>query len=119
MTTSSGSYAVTKFRASDSADSMSSRRSCDGPGRFSSGLCDIQQRASDAIGIHAYAPGQTENVEQRRAQFGRALGDAGAGDAAIGAQEQHGIGVDVEPRLQRAGAIADDDDVGVVVSRPV
>src|SRR5215207_6652582 len=119
MTTSSGSYAVTKSRALASADSMSSRRSRDGPGRFSSGLCDIQQRASVAMRTGASSLGQMKDVEKGFAHLGRTLGDAGPGDAAVGAQEHYGIGVGVEPRLQCTGAITDDDDVGVVVSRPV
>src|SRR5215208_640932 len=115
MTTSSGSKAWTNSRASASAPLTTSRRPRDGPGRFRSGLWDIQHRLSD---ISTSSLGQMEHPEQRRAQFGSVLRYARTGDAAVGAQEQHRIRIRVEPRLEGAGAVADDDDVGVVVSRP-
>ena len=57
-----------------------------------------------------------ENHEQRRAQLRRPLGDAGACDAPVGSKEQHGVGVGVEPGLEGTRAIADDDDIGIIVS---
>src|SRR6478672_3002696 len=113
MTTSSGSKARTNSRAWASAPLISSSRSCDGPGRFSSGLWDIQQRVS-AIRTRASSPGEMENFEQGCARFRCALGDARGGDASIRPDEQHGIGVDVEPCLEGTKAVADDDHVGIV-----
>src|ERR1700722_12936704 len=115
MTTSSGSYARTNCRASASAVLMSSRRSCDGPGRFSSGLWDIQHRASGTVSSR----GQGEDVEERGTQLGGELSDTRARDTTVGAQEQHGFLVDVEPGFEIACAVADDDHVGLVVTGPV
>src|SRR5689334_12671772 len=115
MTTSSGSYARTNSRASANAALILSSRSCDGPGRFSSGLWDIQQRVSGTV---TSSLSQVENFEQRRAGVGRPLRNASTRDAPVGAQEKHGLGVGVEPGLQSSRAVADDDDVGVVVTSP-
>ena len=71
------------------------------------------------MGTRASFLGQTEDVEQRRAQFWRALRDTCARDAAIGAHEQHGVGEDVEPRLERACPVTDDRHIGVVVAGPI
>src|ERR1700750_1297721 len=99
---------------------MSSRSSGDGPGRFSSGLCDIQHSAIAFSGLMTAISslGQTQNVEECGAQLGRELRDASACYAPVGPQEQHGLGVRVEPRLERPGAVADDDALGVVVPGP-
>src|SRR3954471_4671208 len=105
MTTSSGSYAVTNSLAAARAALMSSSRSCDGPGRFSSGLWDIQDSVS---GIVPSFLRQMENREQRCAHLRRALGDAGACDAPIRSEKKHGVGVGVEPGLEGAGPVADD-----------
>ena len=97
---------------------MSSRRSCGGPGRFSSGLWDIQHRAMGTLKITA-SRCQGEDVEERGTQLGGELSDARARDTAIGAQEQHRFLVRVEPGLKTTGAIADDHNVGVVVPGPM
>ena len=97
---------------------MSSSRSCDGPGRFSSGLWDIQHRASGTLQITP-SRCECEGVEERGTQLGGELSDAGARDAPIGAQEQHRFLVGVEPGLELARAVADDDDIGIVVAGPV
>src|SRR3984885_2945235 len=115
MTTISGSKSSTNCRARVSALSMSSRRSCDGPGRLSRGLWDIQHRASGTVSSRC----QGEDLEERGTQLGGELSDTRARDAAIGAQEQHGFLVSVEPGLQLARPAAHDDDVGVVVGYPV
>lgn len=60
-----------------------------------------------------------QRQKQRRRDLRCALGDAGARDAAVGAYEKYRIGVDVEPRLECAGPVADDGHIGVVVARPV
>src|ERR1700730_8417370 len=118
MTTISGSKSSTNCRACVSALSMSSRRSCDGPGRLSRGLWDIQHRAMGTLKITA-SRGQGEDVEERGTQLGGELSDTGARDTTVGAQEQHGFLVDVEPGLEIACAVADDDHVGIVVTGPV
>src|ERR1700753_1917882 len=102
MTTSSGGSSSTNRPARASAALTSSSRSWDGPGRFSSGLWDIQHRAS---GTWQITPSrcQREGVQQRGAELGCELRDAGARDAAVGAQEQYGFLVPVEPGLERAG----------------
>src|ERR1700722_13668910 len=115
MTTSSGSKRSTNSRARASAASMSSRRSCDGPGRFSSGLWDIQHRASGTVSSR----GQGEDVEERGTQLGGELSDTRARDATVGAQKQHRFFVCVEPGFEVAAAVADDQDVWIVVSGPV
>src|ERR1700722_6076897 len=115
MTTSSGSKPSTNSLACASAVSMSSRRSCDGPGRFSSGLWDIQQRASGTVSSRY----QGEDVEERDTQLGCELSDAGARNATIGAQEQHGFLVGVEPGFEMTAAVPDDHDVRIVVTGPV
>src|ERR1700733_10454618 len=115
MTTSSGSNPSTNSRAFANAVSMSSRRSCDGPGRFSSGLWDIQHRASGTVSSRY----QGEDVEERGAQLGRELSDTRARDATIGAQEQHGLLAGVEPGFEIAATVADDHNVRVVVPGPV
>src|SRR6478672_10760659 len=111
MTTSSGSYAVTNSLAAVRAPLMPSSRSCDGPGRFKSGLWDIQHSVS---GIVSSFLSQMENREQRRAQLRRPLGDAGACDAPVGSKEQHGVGVGVEPRLEGARAVIVGDRTGAL-----
>src|SRR6516164_358575 len=115
MTTSSGLKLSTNSRACASAPSMSSRRSCAGPGRFSSGLWDIQQRASGTVSSRC----QGEDVEERGTQLWRELSDTGARDATVGAQKQHRLLVGVEPGFEVAAAVADDQDVWVVVPGPV
>src|SRR5258708_38466873 len=97
---------------------MSSSRSRDGPGRFSSGLWDIQHRASVTFDITP-SRGEGEGVKQRRAQFGRELSYAGTRDAPIGAQEQYRFLVGVEPGFETTTAIADDHDVLFVVPGPL
>jgi hypothetical protein len=62
---------------------------------------------------------QTEHVEECCAQLGCELRDARARDASVGPNEQHGLGVPVEERLQRTGAVADDGDLVVVVPGPL
>src|SRR5271156_2346995 len=118
MTTSSGSKCVTKSFACVSAPPMSSRRSCDGPGRLSSGLWDMQHRAMGTLEITA-SRCQGEDVEDRGAQLGGELSDARARDAAIGAQEQHRFLVTVEPGLELASPVADDSHVRIVIALPV
>src|SRR5271155_5965707 len=115
MTTSSGPKLSTNSLACASAASMSSRRSCDGPGRFSSGLWDIQHRASGTVSSRC----QGEDLEERGTQLGGELSNTRARDTAIGAQEQHGFLVSVEPGLELAGPVADDSDVGIIVAVPV
>src|SRR6202012_5901530 len=115
MTTICGLNLSTNSRACASAVSMSSRRSCDGPGRFSSGLWDIQNRASGTVSSRY----QGEDLKERGAHLGCELSDARARDTAIGAQEQHGLLVGVEPSFQVASAVADDHNVWVVVPGPV
>src|SRR6202035_1332328 len=115
MTTISGSKCSTNCRAGVSALSMSSRRSCDGPGRLSRGLWDMQHRASGTVSSRC----QGEDVEERGTQLGGELSDARARDTAIGAQEQHGFLVSVEPGLELTGPVADDSHVGIVVAIPV
>src|ERR1039458_1314420 len=115
MTTISGLKSATKSLACMITTSMSSRRSRDGPGRFSSGLWDIQHRASDTVSSRC----QGEDVEERGAQLGGELSDARARDTTVGTQEQHGFLVSVEPALELARAVTDDDDVGIVVPGPV
>src|ERR1700684_59196 len=115
MTTISGSKSSTNSRAWVSATSMSSRRSCGGPGRFSSGLWDIQHRASGTVSSRS----QGEDVEERGTQLGGKLSDTRARDATIRAQEQHGFFVTVEPGFELAPAVTDDDHVGIVMSGPV
>src|ERR1700734_3211902 len=104
MTMISGSKSSTNCRACVSAVSMSSRRSCDGPGRLSRGLWDIQHRASDTIPSRC----QGEDVEERGTQLGGELSNTRARDTAIGTQEQHGFLVTVEPGLEVAGPVAAD-----------
>src|SRR6185437_4003567 len=118
MVTISGLKSATKSLACVRALSMSSRRSCDGPGRLSSGLWDIQHRAIGTLKFTA-SRCQGEYVEKRGAHFGRELGDTGPRDASIGAQEQHGFAMPVEEGLQLAGRVADDHHVGIVVAVPV
>src|ERR1700761_2710421 len=115
MTTSSGSKSATKSLAWPSAPSMSSSRSCDGPGRFRSGLWDMQHRASGTVSSR----GQGEDVEDRGAQLGRELSDGCACDAAIGTQDDHGFLPGVEPAFQLAGTVADDRHIRIVVTGPV
>src|SRR5882757_1150000 len=121
MTTSSGSKSPTKFRASAIPASTSSSRSRGGPGRLSSGLWDIQHRASVTWG---FTPSrrQCEGVEELGAHVGRELSDAGARDAAIRAQEQRRFLMRVEPGFEATGAITHDDHIGILRSlsvRPV
>src|SRR3984885_12849243 len=118
MTTISGSKSSTNCRACVSALSMSSRRSCDGPGRLSRGLWDIQHRAMGTLEITA-SRCQGEDVEERGTQLGGELSNTRARDTTIGAQEQHGFLVTVEPGLELAGPVADDGHVGIVVAVPV
>src|ERR1700759_2915950 len=118
MTTSSGSKSVTKSLACVSAPPMSSRRSCDGPGRLSSGLWDMQHRAMGTLKITA-SRCQGEDLEERGTHVGGELSNTRARDTAIGAQEQHGFLVSVEPGLELAGPVADDSHVGIVVAVPV
>jgi hypothetical protein len=47
------------------------------------------------------------------------LSYAGARNATIGAQEQHGFLVGVEPGFEMTAAVADDHDVRIVVTGPV
>jgi hypothetical protein len=54
----------------------------------------------------------------RAALSSGALGDTGPGDAAVRTQEQHRLLAGVEPRFERAGAVTDHDDVGVVLVGP-
>src|SRR5271154_5297771 len=115
MTTSSGSKSSTNCLACVSAPSMSSRRSCDGPGRLSRGLWDIQHRASDTVSSRC----QGEDVEYRGTRLRGELSNTCARDTAIGTQEQHGFLVAVEPGLELAGPVADDSDVGIIVAVPV
>src|SRR5580693_6236765 len=98
MTTSSGLKVSTNSLACASAVSMSSRRSCDGPGRFSSGLWDIQHRASGTVSSRY----QGQDVEERDTQLGGELSDTRARDTTVGAQEQHGFSVDVETGIENA-----------------
>src|ERR1700722_4910167 len=114
MATISGSKSSTNCRACVSALSISSRRSCDGPGRLRSGLWDIQHRASGTVSSR----GQGEDVEERGTQLGGELSDTRARDTTVGAQKQHGFSVDVEPGFEIAAAVADDQDVWIVVSGP-
>src|SRR6201996_5009979 len=118
MTTSSGSKSVTKSLACVSAPPMSSRRSCDGPGRLSSGLWDMQYRAMGTLKISA-SRCQGEDLEERGTHVGGELSDTRARDAAIGAQEQHGFLVSVEPGLELTGPVADNSHVGIVIAIPV
>src|ERR1700761_378009 len=118
MTTISGSKSSTNCLARVSALSMSSRRSRDGPGRLSSGLWDIQHRAMGTLKITA-SRCQGEDVEERGTQLGGELSNTRARDTAIGAQEQHGFLVSVEPRLELTGPVANDGHVGIVVAVPV
>src|SRR5271156_5958998 len=115
MTVSSWSKCVTNSFACVSALPMSSRRSCDGPGRLSRGLWDIQHRASGTVSSRC----QGEDVEDRGTQLGGELSNTRARDTAIGAQEQHGFLVSVEPSLELAGPVADDSHVGIVVAVPM
>src|SRR5580692_6053069 len=106
MTTISGLKPATKSLACVSAPSMSSRRSCDGPGRLSSGLWDMQHRAMGTLKFTA-SRCQGEDVEERGTQLGSELSDTRARDAPIGAKEQHGFPVTVEPGLELTGPVAD------------
>src|SRR6202020_1347391 len=115
MATISGSKSSTNCRACVSALSISSRRSCDGPGRLRSGLWDIQHRASGTVSSRC----QGEDVEELGTQLGCELSDTRARDTTIGAQKQHGFLVSVEPRLELAPAVTGDDHVGIVVPGPV
>src|ERR1700684_1863530 len=115
MTTISGSKSSTNCRACVSTRSMSSRRSCDGPGRLSRGLWDIQHRASDTVSSRC----QREDVEGRGTQLGGELSNTCAGGTAIGAEEQHGFLLSVDPALELAGPVADHCHVGIVVAVPV
>ena len=62
---------------------------------------------------------QGEDVEERGTHVGGELGDRRTRDAAIGAQEQHGLLVSVEPGLELTGPVADDGHVGIVITIPV
>src|SRR6201999_2235566 len=104
MTTSSGSKSVTKSLACVSAPPMSSRRSWDGPGRLSSGVGDIPHRPMGPLKITA-SRCQGEDLEERGTHVGGELSDTRARDAAIGAQEQHGFLVRVEPCLELTGPV--------------
>src|SRR6202012_1127089 len=115
MTTISGLKSSTNCLAGVSALSMSSRRSCDGPGRLSRGLWDIQHRASGMVSSRC----QGENLEERGTQLGRELSNARARDTAIGAQEKQGFLVTIEPGLELTGPVADDSHVGIVSAIPV
>src|ERR1700744_3172514 len=106
MTTSSGAKSVTKSLACVSAPPMSSRRSCDGPGRLSSGLWDMQHRAMGTLKITA-SRCQGQDVEQRNTRLRGELSDTGTRDASIGAQEQHRLSVPVEPGFQLTLPVAD------------
>src|SRR5271155_36222 len=114
MTTSSGSKRSTNSRARASAASMSSRRSCDGPGRFNSGLWDIQHRASGTVSSR----GQGEDVEERGTQLGGELSDTRARETTGGGEEQAGFPGDGEPGFGVAWAGADGGHVGLVVTGP-
>src|ERR1700761_808936 len=97
---------------------MSSSRSRDGPGRFRSGLWDIQHRAS---GTSAITPsrGESEGIKESLTQFGRELSDARTRDTPIGTQKHHRFRVRVEPGFDTTASIADDHDIGIVVPSPV
>src|ERR1700721_4846429 len=114
MTTISGSKSSTNCRAGLSALSMSSRRSCDGAGRWSRGPWDIQHRASGTVSSRC----QGEDLEERGTQLGGELSNTRARDTAIGAQEEHGFLVTVEPGLEPAGPVADDSPGGLVSPIP-
>src|SRR5690242_10292373 len=117
MTTNSGSKAATKSRAWAIPASTSSSRSRGGPGRFSSGLWDIQQRASGTV---QFTPSrsQGQGFDQGGTQLGGALGDARAGDTPVRAQEHHRFLVPVEPGLDVAAAVTDDHHVRIVLPGP-
>src|ERR1700733_15789128 len=112
MTTISGSKSSTNCRAGVSAVSMSSSGSVDRPRRLSRGLWDIQHRASGTVSSRC----QGEDLEERGTQLRAELSNTRARDTAIGAQEEHGFLVSVEPGLELAGPVADDGHVGIVVA---
>src|ERR1700712_3988179 len=118
MTTSSGSKSVTNSRACAIAASTSSSRSRGGPGRFRSGLWDIQQRAIGTVDITP-SRRQRERIDEGVTHLGRKLGDTGARDTAIGTQEYHRFLMSVEPGFEASGTIAHDHDVGIVMPGPV
>src|ERR1700739_1127629 len=97
---------------------MSSRRSRDGPGRFRSGLWDIQHRAR-ATSALTPSRGESEGIKEGGTQLGRALSDAGTRDTPIGTQEHYRFRLRVEPGFDNAASIADDHDIGIVVPGPV
>src|ERR1700761_4714687 len=97
---------------------MSSSRSRDGPGRFRSGLWDIQHRASVTFALTP-SRDESQGIDQRGAQVGRQLRDAGPRDAPIRTKEHDRFPADVEPGFQAPAAVADDDDVGFVVPGPM
>ena len=82
--------------------------------------CSTAPSVSELVmGIGCLPSSDRGHVEQRGAHLGCELGDARARDAPVGPQEQHGLGVAVEERLQGAGAVADDGDLRIVVPGPV
>src|ERR1700757_855905 len=97
---------------------MSSSRSRDGPGRFRSGLWDIQHRARATSAITP-SRGESEGIKEGGTQLRRALSDAGTRDTPIGTQEHYRFRVRVEPGFDTAASIADDHDIGIVVPGPV
>src|ERR1700761_2241472 len=98
---------MTNARAWAIAPSMWSSRSRDGPGRFSSGLGDIQHRARGTSATPSLRL-EREGLNERGAEVGCELGDAGPRDAPVGAQEHDRLRVHVEPRFEAAGAVTHD-----------
>src|SRR6478735_3769747 len=85
------------FRAASKADSTSAASSAGGSDSSSSGLCDMQTRASVMV------------ISWDEVSGG---GKGGGGHEAIRPDDDEADGVGVEPLLQPAGGVADHGDVG-------
>src|SRR6478752_3326915 len=106
------------LRAAAKAVSTSAASSAGGCESSSSGLCDIETRASVMVISKVNGGGKGGG------NGWGVLGEGGGGDVAVGANDDEADGVGVEPLFEPAGGIADHGDVdgslsGVVGERIV
>src|SRR5687768_1105384 len=94
-------------RATSNAVSTSAASSAGGCESSSSGVCDIETRAS-GIGISG---GEGKGGGQGSGDRGGVLGHGGGRDVPVGPDDDEADRVGVEPGLQPAGGIADHRDV--------
>src|SRR4051812_30412143 len=95
-------------RAAAKAVSTSAASSAGGCESSSNGLCDIEQTAS----VMAVSRGEVKGGGERGGDRCGVLGDRGGGDVAVGPDDDEADRVGVEPRLEPAGGVADDRDLG-------